>query len=166
MGIIHLRSSLIKLTVILTRTSENAMGSPAFKQYHMNPSYEIEVSATMRIMSVVQLLHVFARFELYNFLERLRLQLVEPSSTTTLNVSLFPAPAPSSASTPPALHSDVVSSGPYVNFTSGVATPQVPVQPGKYIAILSTSEPGIQRAFRLVVYSTAAGLKISPVERR
>ena len=90
---------------------------------------------------------------------RIRLQLVRPSATS-LNVTLFPA------SNGGSLGPHILTSGPYSDAISGVATPLVSLAPGKYQLIPSTYKPGVQAPFRLIVYSTSAGVNITPRDSR
>ncbi|KAI0827990.1 hypothetical protein BC628DRAFT_1432146 [Trametes gibbosa] len=116
-----------------------AAGGPSFGKYAANPAYELHVS------SVSQL--------------RFRLQLARAHATGSLNLTIFHASVGATAST------HVATSGPYSDATSGVVIPQTTFQPGRYLAIPSTYNPGIQAGFVLIVYSTTA-LQVVPVGRR
>lgn len=48
----------------------------------------------------------------------------------------------------------VATSGPYSDARSGVVTPQVVLQPGRYVVVPSTYNPGLEASFKLVVYSS------------
>ncbi|EMD32932.1 hypothetical protein CERSUDRAFT_98944 [Gelatoporia subvermispora B] len=109
--------------------ADSAAGAPGFKNYRMNPSYELTITSQTQVM--------------------MRLQVTDSSSTTPLNVTLFRATQTTS------LGAHVVTSGPYSDAVSGVVTPQITLQPGTYLAIPSTYSPGVERAFRLLVYSTS-----------
>ncbi|OBZ69552.1 Calpain-like protease palB/RIM13 [Grifola frondosa] len=117
---------------------ETAGGSPSFKKYASNPAYELKITTATQI--------------------QIRLQLVEPSSTTSLNITLFHATRSA------ALGTHVVTSGPYSDAISGVVTPRITLQPGKYIAIPSTYNPGIRASFKMIVYSTNA-VNVVPIMR-
>jgi len=113
-------------------TIETAGGSPSSKKYTQNPVYEIEVESTTSI--------------------KIRLQPIQSTPPAAVNISLFRQKLSGSAL--------VTTSGPYSDATGGVITPQVSLQPGTYLAVPSTYNPGVQKAFKLLFYSTHA-VKIS-----
>ncbi|KAH9855926.1 hypothetical protein C2E23DRAFT_723547 [Lenzites betulinus] len=118
---------------------ESAAGGPSFGKYAANPAYELHVSAVSQL--------------------RFRLQLARAHPTASLNLTIFHASAGATSST------HIATSGPYSDATSGVVIPQTTFQPGRYLAIPSTYNPGIQAGFVLIVYSTAA-LQVVPVGQR
>ncbi|OCH90567.1 cysteine proteinase [Obba rivulosa] len=118
--------------------AETAAGAPGFRNYRMNPSYELIVTSQTQVM--------------------MRLQLADSSPATPLNVTLF---RPTQA-TSLGLHA--ATSGPYSDAVCGVVTPQITLQPGVYVVIPSTYNPGVERAFRLLVYSTNE-LEVAPARR-
>ncbi|KAJ6631453.1 hypothetical protein B0H10DRAFT_2207112 [Mycena sp. CBHHK59/15] len=97
-------------------TSQNAMGGPSFKQYSLNPVFELDVQAMTDL--------------------KVRLQLLRPKSTAALNVTVFPASASG------ALGRHIATSGGYDDSIAGVATSQISLGPGKYWLIPSTYNPG------------------------
>ena len=72
-----------------------------------------------------------------------------------INVTIF-RPGDGSA-----LGSQVATSGGYADPAPGVITPQVLVQPGKYLVVSSTYSPGILASFKLLVYSSTTGIIIT-----
>lgn len=83
---------------------------------------------------------------------RIRLQLVQATPPTALNISLFRQQ--SSGGTL------VATSGPYSDAIGGVVTPLVSLEPGSYLAVPSTYNTGEHRAYKLLIYSKDA-VKIS-----
>ncbi|KAF8627516.1 hypothetical protein AX15_004392 [Amanita polypyramis BW_CC] len=123
-------------------TTESAGGSPSFDKYASNPVYVIESPCQLQV--------------------KLRLQLIHPSTTASLNVTFYPAPA----SSEPNYHikqKHVATSGPYDDAICGVATPQVSLNPGKYWAVPSTYMPGVKAEFRLVVYTSVKDVLVERV---
>ncbi|KAI0629428.1 hypothetical protein C8Q77DRAFT_1220174 [Trametes polyzona] len=118
---------------------DRAAGGPSFGNFSANPAFEIHVP------SVSQL--------------RFRLQLARSHPTASLNLTIFPASSSAVSG------SHIATSGPYSDATSGVVIPQTTFQPGRYLAIPSTYHPGIQTGFVLIVYSTASGVQVVPVNR-
>lgn len=45
-------------------------------------------------------------------------------------------------------------SGAYVDSPAGAATPPTPLAPGRYLAVVSTFDPGARVQFRLLVYAS------------
>ncbi|KAJ7099454.1 hypothetical protein B0H15DRAFT_771653, partial [Mycena belliarum] len=113
----------------------NAMGGPSFKQYSLNPIFEIDVQALTEL--------------------KVRLQLLRPKSTTAVNLTIFPASATG------VLGRHLATSGAYDDSIAGVVTPPLSLGVGKYWAIPSTYNPGFQGAFQLIVYSTAARVNVT-----
>ncbi|KAK7057703.1 calpain catalytic domain-containing protein [Favolaschia claudopus] len=121
-------------------TTENAMGGPSFKNYAQNPVFELDVQAPSEV--------------------KIRLQLLRPKALAALNLTLFPAPEPSSGR---ALGRHISTSGAYDDSVAGVAIPQIALAVGRYWVVPSTYAPGVLHEFQIVVYSTSARVVI--VER-
>ncbi|KAK2467728.1 hypothetical protein APHAL10511_000023 [Amanita phalloides] len=111
-------------------SAETAGGSPSFDNYATNPVYEIEST--------------------HQFQLKLRLQLLNPATMASLNITLYPTPLSSEHRN----QTHVATSGPYDDAVCGVATPQVSLNAGKYWAVPSTYMPGVKGEFRLVVYTS------------
>ncbi|OCB90124.1 cysteine proteinase [Sanghuangporus baumii] len=145
-------------------------GSPRFCNYDRNPMFEISAQAATVL--------------------KLRLQLTKPSAAIALNVTLFASPAgrstadTSTASSPSfssplcssgglsphasrvALERQIATSGAYVDGSqspAGVVTPQTAIAPGKYVAVVSTFDPGIHAPFQLLVFSKT-DIKVSLIQ--
>ncbi|KAK0459293.1 uncharacterized protein EV420DRAFT_1677658, partial [Desarmillaria tabescens] len=114
--------------------ADTAVGGPSFKQYAHNPVYEVDCPSAAQI--------------------KVRLQLVRPSSSSPLNVTIYPADASEYTS------SHLATSGAYDDAISGVVTPQISLNRGKYWIIPSTFNPGIEAAFQLIVYSSVSGVEV------
>jgi len=54
----------------------------------------------------------------------------------------------------------VLTTGAYSDAISGVATPQVSLQPGRYVLVPSTYNAGVTAKFRVVLYSTSSEVRI------
>ncbi|TFK84241.1 cysteine proteinase [Polyporus arcularius HHB13444] len=119
--------------------AESAGGGPSSGKYTSNPMYELNVSAASQL--------------------KLRLQLSEPSPSIALNLTIF------NTSTGSTLGRHIATSGPYSDVISGVVIEKLTLQPGRYLVVPSTFKPGVLAGFRLIVYSTASGVQLSPVER-
>lgn len=115
-------------------TPQTARGGPTSEGYSRNPVFEIDVP------SLTQL--------------KIRLQLLRPS-TSSLNVTIFPA-SPNGS-----LGRHIVTSGAYNDAISGVVTPQTIISAGKYWAVPSTYNPGVEAEFQLIVYSKISGVRVS-----
>ncbi|KAF5375558.1 hypothetical protein D9615_009157 [Tricholomella constricta] len=115
--------------------SSTAVGGPSSDLYSKNPIFEIDVP------SLTQL--------------KIRLQLLRPFTPTSLNITIFPA------SSDGALRRHIATSGAYNDAISGVVTPQISLGPGKYWAVPSTYNPGVEAGFQLFVYTTVSGVRIS-----
>ncbi|KAF7314374.1 Calpain catalytic domain-containing protein [Mycena kentingensis (nom. inval.)] len=124
-----------------TWNAQNAMGSPSFKNYAQNPIFELDVSAPAEV--------------------KVRLQLLRPTPSSAINLTIFPA----SASRTGSLGQHVVTSGGYDDSLAGVVTPQVKLSPGKYWAVPSTYSPGVQGPFRIVVYSKPGRVGVAELGR-
>ncbi|KAL1938518.1 hypothetical protein VTO73DRAFT_11541 [Trametes versicolor] len=118
----------------------SAAGGPSFGKYSANPAYELQVPAPSQL--------------------KFRLQLARSHPTASLNLTIFNSSAGATSS------NHVATSGPYASTISGVVIPQTTFQPGKYLIIPSTYNPGIQVGFVLIVYSTTSGVQIVPASRR
>ena len=93
---------------------------------------------------------------------RLRLQLAEPSSysSVALNLTVFNPPTGAGA-----LGRRVATSGPYSDAVSGVLIEQLTLQQGRYLVVPSTYNTGVEAGYRLIVYSNVAGVQVVPVQR-
>jgi len=92
-------------------------------------------------------------------LNRIRLQLLQPSTAIALNITVYPDfPNDVSASIKRQRH--VATSGPYDDSIAGVSTPQVTIGVGKYFIIPSTYKPGTEVGFRMLVYSSIPSIQI------
>lgn len=90
--------------------------------------------------------------------QRIRLRLLQPNSSTALNVTLFhEAPDPNSRS----LGKEVTTSGPYHDNISGVDTPQISLNAGKYLLVPSTFHPAIHMGFSLILYCSKANVAVT-----
>jgi len=116
--------------------AQTAAGGPDFKRYLCNPIYEVKLS------SVTQL--------------KMRLQLLQPSSSVSLNLTLFHLSSDSKS-----IGKHIITSGPYSDTISGVVTPQVSLSPGTYLLVPSTYHPAIQIGFRLIAYCSTANVNIT-----
>lgn len=141
------------------RDSQTAAGGPAFKRYMYNPIFEVD------LQSVTQLRYVVCVFINRSFassctrcssFQRIRLQLLQPSHTTSLNITLFQA-SPNSK----LIGKHVVTSGPYSDAISGVVTPEISLNPGKYLLLPSTYHPAVQAGFRMIIYSSVANVIVT-----
>ncbi|CCM05215.1 uncharacterized protein FIBRA_07425 [Fibroporia radiculosa] len=117
-------------------TIENAGGGPSSRKYATNPAYEIQLEAPTQL--------------------KIRLQLSDSAPRVAVNVSIFHPRSMGGAL--------IATSGPYSDALAGVVTPHVTLQPGTYLCIPSTYHPGVQRAYKLLVYSTIA-VKVSVAEK-
>ena len=90
---------------------------------------------------------------------RIRLQLLQPSTSIALNVTVYPQPIITSSNQ----QQHVLTSGAYDDTIAGVATPQILVAAGKYYVMPSTYNPGTEVGFKLIVYSSVAGLKVTQI---
>jgi calpain-7 len=90
---------------------------------------------------------------------RIRLQLLQPSTSIALNVTVY------SQYITPSLNQQrhVATSGAYDDTIAGVATPQISVAAGKYYVVPSTYNPGTEVGFKLIVYSSTAGLMVTQI---
>jgi len=90
---------------------------------------------------------------------RVRLQLCYSSPVTSVNLTIFPATADGS------LRRYSTTSGAYNDAICGVVTPQVALTPGKYWAIPSSYNPGVEVGFQLYLYTNIQNVKIMERER-
>ncbi|EGO00763.1 hypothetical protein SERLA73DRAFT_178686 [Serpula lacrymans var. lacrymans S7.3] len=118
--------------------AHSAAGGPSHERYSHNPIYQIKVPSTTKFKA--------------------RLQLVKASPSISVNLSLF-------QSSDVALGQCIATSGPYSDAVSGVDIPQVSLATGVYLLVPSTYNPGIQVAFRMILYSTAPGLNVVQREK-
>ncbi|KAF9029355.1 cysteine proteinase [Hymenopellis radicata] len=108
---------------------DTAAGGPSFKHYMHNPIYEFDCPADTQI--------------------KVRLQLIRPGASAPLNVTILP---PNSASST----AHITTSGAYDDAISGVVTPQMSLNKGKYWVVPSTYSPGVQAPFQLILYSSVS----------
>lgn len=141
----------IQIGLVLTttsRTAETAGGGPSSGTYASNPTYELHVPPP----SAAQL--------------RFRLQLAAPSPSIALNLTVFNSPAAKGKGKGAgALGRHVATSGPYSDAIAGVVIEQLALQPGRYLVVPSTYKAGARAAFRLIVYSSVAGVQVVPVKK-
>ncbi|KAL1694472.1 hypothetical protein GGG16DRAFT_122519 [Schizophyllum commune] len=123
--------------------ADTAAGSPSFRRYERNPMYTFTLKAPTRIKA--------------------RLQLTSPSTnstspspthTTALNLTIYPAGEAR------AFNDHVATSGPYDDALPGVCTPEVMLQPGKYVLVPSTYNPGVVGGFLVVLYASVGDLVV------
>ncbi|KAF9073543.1 hypothetical protein BDP27DRAFT_1390928 [Rhodocollybia butyracea] len=114
--------------------SSSAAGAPSFKRYFQNPIFELNLSVQSQI--------------------QIRLQLIRPSSSISLNVTVY------SASENLSTEDHVLTSGPYDDPITGVVTPLTTLSKGRYWVVPSTYNPGTQAAFQLIVFSTLASTEL------
>ncbi|KIK69012.1 hypothetical protein GYMLUDRAFT_53518 [Collybiopsis luxurians FD-317 M1] len=108
----------------------SAAGAPSFNRYFKNPIYELNLPAQARV--------------------QIRLQLLRPSSSISLNVTVY------SVSEHPSSDGHVATSGPYDDAITGVVTPLTSLPSGRFWVVPSTYNPGTQSDFQLIVFSTLA----------
>ncbi|KAK7052803.1 cysteine protease [Paramarasmius palmivorus] len=113
-----------------------AAGAPSYGRYFRNPLFKFSLATQAKI--------------------QIRLQLDKPQSSTSLNVTIYPA----SQGLSPDRH--VCTSGGYEDALSGVITPMTTLSKGKYWIIPSTYNPGVQTSFKLIVYSSVS---VEPVQQ-
>ncbi|KAL1918488.1 uncharacterized protein VTP21DRAFT_3148 [Calcarisporiella thermophila] len=104
-----------------------AMGCPSNGNYHRNPRYYLEVSEVTTV--------------------KIRLQTLQLRPLPTTNVTIFEA-HPTQV-----FGREVATSGPYTNVIQGVATDNVLLQPGKYVIVFATWEPGVCGPFQALLYA-------------
>ncbi|KAF8058758.1 hypothetical protein FPV67DRAFT_1523596 [Lyophyllum atratum] len=114
---------------------KTAVGGSTSDRYSKNPIFEIDVPSLTQI--------------------KIRLQLLRPFTPTSLNLTVFPASPDGS------LRRHITTSGAYNDAISGVVTPQVSLSAGKYWAVPSTYNPGVEAGFQLFVYTTVVGVKVT-----
>jgi calpain-7 len=85
--------------------------------------------------------------------------LLQPSTSIALNVTVYPQPITTSLNQ----HRHVLTSGAYDDTIAGAATPQISVAAGKYYVVPSTYNPGAEVGFKLIMYSSIAGLMVSQI---
>ena len=96
---------------------------------------------------------------------RIRLQLLQPSPTVALNVSVFVNMGGDIESSL-TQKSPVSTSGAYDDTVAGVATPQITVAAGTYYVVPSTYSPGYEAGYRLIMYSSASGVTLDECDRK
>ncbi|KAJ3986206.1 hypothetical protein F5890DRAFT_1572426 [Lentinula detonsa] len=117
--------------------ASSAAGAPSFNRYFQNPIYELNLAAQSQIL--------------------IRLQLLRPSSSISLNVTVYPTSVDNINST-----KHVATSGPYDDPITGVVLPLTSLPKGRYWVVPSTYNPGIQTGFQLIVFSTLASIELVP----
>lgn len=118
-----------------------AAGGPSFDRYSNNPRFELEVPSLAQV--------------------KIRLQLLQPSTATSLNVTIYPVPSPSSfvvCNLTNLRHT--ATSGAYDDCIAGVATPQIALAKGKYWIVPSTYNPGMEARFKIIVYSSVKEFEV------
>ncbi|KAI0090683.1 hypothetical protein BDY19DRAFT_992108 [Irpex rosettiformis] len=122
-------SGMFSKVVRGTWTAETAAGGPSFNMYMSNPVYELKLLTQSQVKT--------------------RLQLITPDGSTAINVTLFRSTSRHTLGT------HVATSGPYSDSVCGVVTPQITLQSGSYFIVPSTYNPGVQTAFKLLVYTSS-----------
>jgi len=119
---------------------ETAAGGPSFDRYDRNPVFEVDIPSSTQL--------------------KIRLQLLQPSTSIALNVTVY------SPHATPSLNQQrhILTSGAYDDTIAGVATPQISVAAGKYYVVPSTYNPGTEVGFKLTVYSSIAGLMVTQIK--
>ncbi|KAF5383408.1 hypothetical protein D9757_006162 [Collybiopsis confluens] len=116
--------------------ASSAAGAPSFNRYFQNPIFEVNLPSQAQI--------------------QIRLQLLRPSSSISLNVTVY------SASENLASDRHVMTSGPYDDAITGVITLLTSLPAGRYWVVPSTYNPGTQTDFQLIVFSTLASTGLAP----
>jgi calpain-7 len=142
------------------REGDSAAGGPRFNRYLDNPTFELQVDSASRIKYFILFYSPSDMNNVRTF--RARLQLLQPSPPVALNITIFPAPAAPSFRNHNTLGQHVTTSGPYVDLLSGAATPLATFQPGNYLIVPSTFQGSIEKSFKIEVFSSAAGVRITP----
>lgn len=106
-------------------SKESAQGSPKHSDYFLNPTYEIKVDRSC--------LYIF----------RLIVSAILTQSRPPINVAVFHK----------STKREVVSSGPYADLVCGVSIEETRLEPGNYLIVVSTYNPGIVASFTLDLYS-------------
>ncbi|KAF8962724.1 hypothetical protein BDZ97DRAFT_1702205 [Flammula alnicola] len=122
---------------------ETAAGAPSFNKYSKNPIFELDVPSTTQLNR-----------------NRIRLQTLHPSTAIALNVTVYPNHE-NDIATSLKRQRHVVTSGAYDDTIAGVATPQSTISAGKYYIVPSTYNPGTEAGFRMLVYSSTSGVKVT-----
>ncbi|KAL1663360.1 hypothetical protein GGF50DRAFT_57083, partial [Schizophyllum commune] len=125
--------------------ADTAAGSPSFRRYERNPMYTFTLKAPTRIK---------ARLQLTSPSTTSITSSPSPTHTTALNLTIYPAGEAR------AFNDHVATSGPYDDALPGVCTPEVTLQPGKYVLVPSTYNPGVVGGFLVVLYASAGDLVV------
>ncbi|KAE9408723.1 hypothetical protein BT96DRAFT_807713, partial [Gymnopus androsaceus JB14] len=127
-------AGMYRKTIKGTWDASSAAGAPSFNRYFQNPIYELIFLRSLKI----------------------RLQLLRPSSSISLNVTVYPAVD--------RLSSDhhVMTSGAYDDPITGVVTPLTSLAKGRYWVVPSTYNPETLTGFQLIVFSTLASIELVP----
>ena len=91
---------------------------------------------------------------------RIRLRLLQSTASAALNVTLFHEgsnPNPNGRT----LGKEVTTSGPYHDNISGVDTPLITINPGKYLLVPSTFHPATEAGFSLIFYYSKADVVVT-----
>ncbi|KAL1675511.1 hypothetical protein EV122DRAFT_218347, partial [Schizophyllum commune] len=126
--------------------ADTAAGSPSFRRYERNPMYTFTLKAPTRIKARLQLTSPSTSFTTTSSAAR--------THTTALNLTIYPAGEAR------AFNDHVATSGPYDDALPGVCTPEVMLQPGKYVLVPSTYNPGVVGGFLVVVYASVGDLVV------
>jgi len=89
------------------------------------------------------------------------MQLLQPSTATSLNVTIYPVFSSSSfveCNLTKLRHT--ATSGAYDDCIAGVATPQIALAKGKYWIVPSTYNPGMEARFKIIVYSSVKEFEV------
>lgn len=90
---------------------------------------------------------------------KIRLQLLQPTTSIALNVTVYPRYVTPSSDQ----QRHVLTSGAYDDAIAGVATPQISVAAGKYYVVPSTYNPGTEVGFKIIIYSSIAGVMVTQI---
>ncbi|KAL1706431.1 hypothetical protein EV121DRAFT_201550, partial [Schizophyllum commune] len=125
--------------------ADTAAGSPSFRRYERNPMYTFTLKVPTRIK---------ARLQLTSPSPSSSSTSPSPTHTTALNLTIYPAGEAR------AFNDHVATSGPYDDALPGVCTSEVTLQPGKYVLVPSTYNPGVVGGFLVVLYASVGDLVV------
>lgn len=132
------------------RRQEHLASVGTFKIRYTNSTLQHNLKSSMSFQ-LLWIMLILIRVQ-----SRIRLQLVRPSSSVSLNVTVYPVSEN--------LSSDhhVMTSGAYDDPITGVVTPLTSLAKGKYWVIPSTYNPEMLTSFQLIVFSTLASIELAP----
>ena len=143
----------------LFREEHTAAGGPSFDRYSNNPIFELEVPSLAQAKYVVTNSYILYKLNsTANF--RIRLQLLHPSTPTSLNVTIYPVSSSSLVECNLTTLRHTATSGAYDDCIAGVATPQIALAKGKYWIVPSTYNPGMEARFKIIVYSSVKEFEV------